>query len=189
MMTVSPFDGANRIRFKGSPGLGIAEFGLRIFKNAALESTNHKSFGLSAVNRYRISVQQVFNPHSEITNRQSIRLPRNLFCCQCDLNSRTVERNAQPVVHRVVNFTTPLRLSGSRCLCVGLFLRIISPETPRSTETRRNLNLGTTVHQLTHFQSLADGRISPHPPDFRIEIVVNEGVAPEEGDAELNRLC
>jgi hypothetical protein len=40
-ITVSPFDGTNRIRFKGSPGLGIAEFGLRISKTAALESINH----------------------------------------------------------------------------------------------------------------------------------------------------
>ena len=95
-ITVSPFDGPNRIRFKGSPGLGIAEFGLRILETPQLVPSI-TIVGLSAVllisdERLRASD----NPHSAITNPQSLRLPRNLFGCQYDLNSRTDGGRAQP---------------------------------------------------------------------------------------------
>ena len=41
--------------------------------------------------------------------------------------------------------------------------------------------------KLRHFQRGAHGRVSTYPPDFRIEIVVNEGDAPKDGHPELNR--
>src|SRR5437762_6278207 len=38
-----------------------------------------------------------------------------------------------------------------------------------------------------HLQCCPHGWISAHPPDFRIEVVMNEGDAPKHGHAKLNR--
>src|SRR5690242_13986560 len=36
-------------------------------------------------------------------------------------------------------------------------------------------------------ESFSDRRIAADPPDFRVEIIVDKGVAPEKRDAELQR--
>jgi hypothetical protein len=68
-VTVSPFDGANRIRFKGSPGLRIVEFGLRI--QAPAFAIHFTIVGLSAVQRISMIDFDLIDrsePHSAIAS-------------------------------------------------------------------------------------------------------------------------
>lgn len=66
-------------------------------------------------------------------------------------------------------------------------------ESQRHRGTRRNyyqfvvasstLRLCVSVASLlTHVQGFADGRIAADAPDFRVEVVMNEGITPEEGN-------
>src|SRR6185312_11760945 len=49
-----------------------------------------------------------------------------------------------------------------------------------------NLQAGSLQYMCSHVQCFAHRRVSPDAPDFRVKVVVNEGVAPQEGYAELH---
>src|SRR5688572_22682600 len=63
------------------------------------------------------------------------------------------------------------------------------PGPPRNSDRRRNdraaLQRRRARRRLTHLQRFTYGTIASHSPDFGIEIVVDEGVSPEERDTQL----
>jgi hypothetical protein len=75
MTAVSPFDGANRIRFKGS--LVIADCDCRLNHVSKSAIDNRQCFRLSALVNWRPQ------------------LPRNYFVVNANCNSRTVVDSAQ----------------------------------------------------------------------------------------------
>ena len=82
-LAVSPFDGASRIRFKGSPRLPIANLRLPIGFVTKSQSAidNRQCFGLSASVTFQL------------------RLPRNGSNCQC-INSKPMCRACKPNLRR-----------------------------------------------------------------------------------------
>jgi hypothetical protein len=99
MLTVSPFDGPNRIRFMGSLDIAVWRF-----------PTADRSFYLIAFSATRIksAIKNRQCPDSQPLVVSRPRLPRNGFDCQYTLDSRSLFQRLQPL--------TPLRCNRRRNL-------------------------------------------------------------------------
>jgi hypothetical protein len=77
-ITVSPFDGLNRIRFKGSPG--IVDCGIRIANFARInEFDQSQSLDSQPLDEFELTSHLLFNPHSAIANPQSPGSPETIL--------------------------------------------------------------------------------------------------------------
>src|ERR1043165_2553742 len=75
---------------------------------------------------------------------------------------------------------TPIRKTRSKILPTP-------EEKERAALIKKRGSLNFEVKTLIHLGRASDRRVAAHAPDFRIQIIVDEGVAPEEGRDQLRR--